>query len=215
VISDNGNIFIGVNPENKNEIIIEDIRNNHPPETIAQHENDILSLLVNEAQNILWVGDVIGNIFQYMLGPRNAWKLQAKYSGFGFQEVYSLLLFGNLLFAGSSFHKVSIINTADKKVLSESIDTSIRNIDSLQICVVSLTKTYLTITGRNPAYYKNDTDLFNISKFQQMKFAKTIFSKAELHLNSIRHQFNNNSTSKELPIDKNNPKLKSTSSRKP
>jgi hypothetical protein len=203
VILDGGNIIIGVNGDNHEQIITEDIRNKKPPEIIAQHNTKISSLLVNEALKILWAGDY-KNIFQYVLAPGNAWKVQAKYSGLDIGNVNCLSLFGNLLFAGGGQSKVCVINTADKKLLPNRIETAIKYIFSLQICVVSQLETYLTVTGFNPSYSDKKTDLFDISKFQEITHLKKVFSRPDFHMNSIRHKFNKNFVTKKLPIDDNN-----------
>jgi hypothetical protein len=197
VILDGGNVFIGVNADNEKQIILEDIRNKKPPEIIVQHEHDVSSLLVNKALNILWAGDKNGNIFQYVLGPGNAWKVQAKYSALGIGEVRCLSRFGNLLFAGGNDFDVCVINTSDKEVLPMTLKTAIQYTYSLQVCAVSPSETYLTVTGADPSYSDPRTDLFDVSKFQQLSSVKKIFSEPELHLNSIHRQFNNNSKKKE------------------
>jgi hypothetical protein len=197
VILDNGHIFIGVNAKNKKQLIVEDIRNKNSPEIIAQYEYPIFSLLANEAQNILWVGNQ-KNIFQYTLGPNNGWKIQAKYSDLGIHWVQCLSRFGNLLFAGGN-NGARVINTADKKVILNKIRISICTVHSIQICGVSPSETYLTAAGWICASV--GSDIYDISKLQQLTFAQKIFSKPELHINSIRHQFNNNSTIKELSFD--------------
>jgi hypothetical protein len=201
VILDDGNIFIGVNANNQKQIIIEDFRNNNSSELIAQLEYDVCSLLINEAQNILWAGDKSDNIFQYVLGPANGWKIQAKYLDLGIGEIRCLSRFGNLLFAGADNNKLSVINTADKKVFPTKILTSIYSIYSLHVCNVSPTKTYLTVTGHLPSYSDNKTDLLDISKFKETSIAKKIFSRPEFHINSIDQQFSNNSKIKELSIN--------------
>jgi hypothetical protein len=149
--------------------------------------------LANEALNILWAADLNGNIIQYVLGPADGWKVQAKYSDLGIGFTQCLLRFGNLLFAGGRESKLCVINTADKKVLPIQIETAIKDICSLQIHKVSPSEFYLTVTGGEPSYSENKTDLFNVSNFQQLTFAEKIFSKPELHFKSIDHQFNNDS----------------------
>jgi hypothetical protein len=176
---------------------------------LAEFEHYVFSLLANEALNILWVGDSEGDIFQYVLGPKNVWKLQTKYSKYTDREIRSirsLSRFGNLLFAGDNSSDVFVINTADKKILPGRIYTAIYHTNSLQICKVSPSKTYLTVTGKLSNYSRNKTDLFDISKFQQRPFVEKIFSNPESHLNSIYNQFNDNSTTKGLHISNSNSK---------
>jgi hypothetical protein len=211
IILDDGNILIGVNAENKKQVITEDIRLNRFPEIIKTHEAYVFSLLANKGENIFWAGLSNGSILQYACGPANGWKIQVKYSGLQIESVYCLSLFGNLLFAGGNDYKVCIINTADKKVHPMIFNTAIKSIRSLQICVVSPSETYLTVTGRLPSYSDNKTDLYNVSEFQQITFAEKIFSKPEFHINSINYQFNYNSPTKELPIDDNNSKVNNLS----
>jgi hypothetical protein len=170
--------------------------------------------LFNKALNILWAGDYNGNIFQYVLGPGNGWKVQAKYSGLGIGWVRCLSRFGNLLFAGGNDSQVCVINTADKEVLPIIIETAIEYIYFLQICVLTPSKTYLTVTGEFPSYSNNKTDLFDIRKFQQSSSVKKIFSNPEFHLKSIQHQFNNISPPKEMPFDNKIGKLNIPSHRK-
>jgi hypothetical protein len=187
VILDNGNVLIGVNAYNNKQIITEDIRDNNHLEIIAQHEHEVLSLLVDEARETLWAGDR-KLIVQYLRGPAKAWKIQAKYSDLGIATVCCFSRFGNLLFAGGNGYTLCVINTADKKVLPEGIETAIFEIRSLQICEVSPSETYLSISGSKPCYSDNKTDLFDISKCRQLSFAQKIFSKPEFHLSSICHQ---------------------------
>jgi hypothetical protein len=212
VILEDGHIFIGVNADNKKQIITEDIRNDNSSEIIAQHENNVISLLANTALNIFWAADEDGNIFQYVLGPTNGWKVQAKYSDLG--TILCLSLFGNLLFAGGADSKVFIINIADKKVLPMEIKTAIQEIYSLKTCVISSSEIFLTVTGEGISYCDGKTDLFDISKLQEISFVKEIFSEPELHINSIYHQFHNNYTAKELSINNRNPKLNNLSQTK-
>jgi hypothetical protein len=197
VILDGGHIFIGVHSKNKTQIIIEDIRNNNPPEVVAEHRYSISSLLVNQALNTFWAGDHGGNVIQYVLEPVNSWKIQARYSRLRIGTVRCLSLFGNLLFAGADDYNITVINTADRTVLPQRINTSIERIYSLQICEVSPSETYLTVAGYNTFYSSNQTDLFDISNYQKVSFAKKIFSRPDSHINSIRHQSNKISQSKE------------------
>jgi hypothetical protein len=81
-------------------------------------------------------------------------------------------------------------------VIPKVVRTGIKFINSIQICVISQSKTYLVVTGGPSAYYLNRTDIFDISKMQQMALAKEVFSKPELHINLISRQFNSNSTTK-------------------
>jgi hypothetical protein len=158
---------------------------------------------MNASQNTLWAGSY-GNIIEYGLGLREQWVQQAKYSDIRIKNFECLSLFGNLLFAGG-FCDVCIINTADKKVI-QVIETAIRSISSLQICPISSSETYLSVNGENPSYSDDKTDLFNISKFQKITFAKEIFSKPQLHLDSIYRQLNNNSSKKSV-LKYNNSKM--------
>jgi hypothetical protein len=96
---------------------------------------------------------------------------------------------------------VCVINTADKKLLPQRIRTAIDSIFSPQIYKVFVSETYLTVAGTYSSYSGNKIDLFDISKFQQLAYAKEIFSKPELHINSINQQFNNNSKIKETNIN--------------
>jgi hypothetical protein len=208
VILDNGYIFIGVSDDNKKQIIFEDITNKKPPEIIAQHEDYILSLLANEALNIFWAGDRKSNIFEYVLGPGNGWKVQAKYSDLGIGQVWCLSLFGNLLFAGGNKFKVCVINTADKRVLPQRINTAIIYIESLQICQVSPSEIYLTVIGSGQYYSSKKSDLFDISKFQELSFAEKIFSEPGSHINSIHQQFKNTYPLKKQSVNCKNSKVK-------
>jgi hypothetical protein len=202
VILSNGNIFIGISAENRKQIIIEEIANADPPRMIAVHKDNVSALLADEAQNVLWAGDEGGNVFQYVRLSTNGWKIQAKYPDFGIGEILCLSRFGHLLFVGSLNCKVHIINTADKQVLPKTIETTIAHIHSLQICQISPSKTYLAVIGEKASFSKNTTDIFNISKFQQMTVAKKVFSKPESHIKSILTQFNENNFSEKKPSTK-------------
>jgi hypothetical protein len=98
-------------------------------------------------------------------------------------------------------YKVCVVNTADKKVLPKQIETAIKTIDSLRICEISPSETYLTVTGRFPSYSENKTDVFDISKLQELSFAEKIFSKPELHIDSIHQQFKNTSPWKKQSVN--------------
>jgi hypothetical protein len=200
MIMDNGHLIIGVNPGNQKQIIFEEIGNNRSLVITTELEHEVISLLANDALNTLWAGDYHSNVFQLVLRSSNAWKIQAKYSGLGIGSVQCLSLLGNLLFAGGNYSKVCVINTVDKKVLPMVFETAINRIFSLHICVVSAWTTYLSVTGEDPSYSENKTDLFDVSKFLKKSFAKKIFSNPKLHFYSIRRQFNNNPIIKELPI---------------
>jgi hypothetical protein len=191
VIIDN-KIIIGVNEKKKHQIIREDIESGRPFETVAEHGSEVLALLANPDLDILWAVDSFSNIFQYGLGKIDEKKIQAKYSGLGIGEVRCLTRFGNLLFAGGNDHKVCVINTADKEVLPEIIETAIKNIYSLQICQVSPSETYLAIIGTDSSYSSGKTDIFDISKFQEISTINTIFSNPRFHINALSGQFNAN-----------------------
>jgi hypothetical protein len=169
---------------------MENITNNDPPTIIAKHESSIHSLLFDRDLNILWAGDFNGVIFQYCRGRRNGWRIQSKYLNLGIGWAQSLTRFGNLLFVGGNLSKIRVINIVDKEVLPEIIEVAIQYISSLKICEVSPFKTYLAAIGTGPCYLSDKTDIFDVSKFQEIQIIKKIFTNPEHHIKAIYNQSN-------------------------
>jgi hypothetical protein len=213
LILDDGNTYIGIKYGKIKQIITENITNNSPPDIVAEHEMNIFSLFINETQDLLWAGG-FDSIFQYCRGPANSWKIQAKYSGLGIGYIHCFSRLGNLLFAGGSTYNVCVVNTADKQVFSKNIKTAIEYIYSIQICEVSASEIYLTVTGDYPSYSDNNTDIFNVGKFKEIAVAKKIFSKPQSHIYSIYNQFNHKSTANEPTLNSKVSKFENSSHKK-
>jgi DNA repair exonuclease SbcCD ATPase subunit len=81
-----------------------------------------------------------------------------------------------------------MINTLDQKVISEVIQTPVREIESLQICPLSTSHVFLTVTGYDKSYSSNKSDIFNVSKVCEKSVIERVFTNPSHHQNELRKQ---------------------------
>jgi septal ring factor EnvC (AmiA/AmiB activator) len=97
----------------------------------------------------------------------------------GVGSVHSLCNIGNLVFVGgwNNFKNIRVINSVDQQIFDEVILPAVRNVQSLQICPVSKSQVYLTVSGEGKSYTEEKTDIFDISSIYEQSMMEKIFKK--------------------------------------
>jgi hypothetical protein len=197
----NQKILIGVNKNNTNQIITEDITSNDSPLQIGKHKDFVYCLLLNKDQDKLWAGDRTSTVVEYNRVSRLKWETKKIYQNLAIGEIYSLCHFGDIVFAGGNkdFNNVRMINTLDQKGIGNAMQTPVKIIESLQICPISTSKVFLTATGTgrdtNTNHYHfsnpNTSDVFYLSKLCEKSVMEKLFTNPIHHQSELKKQLTN------------------------
>ena len=182
VFSDQATI-VGVSLTNCSTIIRQNIIDHSLPLTIyAANQGKVYTIAVDEPNNTLFAGgennEKTGQVVQYDLGTGQSIKT---YFGVGIGSIESSTRAGNLLlFGGFESYKVAIIDSVNRRIVHESINTAIRNIFSMTIFTLFESNNQFQIlllcVGEIQMYSNGRTDLFDITELIK-KYSNLYFEK--------------------------------------
>ena len=158
-----GKTVVGSDASDEKRIMMEDIETNQVS-CIGEHRSQIYTLLYDQKTRSLLVGDYSGHVIQYQKNKDSNFFTKVKdYGDLGIGFVQSSCLFGDLgIFGGYNKSSIAVICISEQKLVKGKIETAFKNVDSLQVCEVSESKVLLSVGGRNPSYYGNKTDVYEI-----------------------------------------------------
>ena len=165
VVLDDAENIIGVDEGNSSRLILE---NGSIVEFGEQNSylHQILTLAYDKESRSLFSGDKKGHLVQYKVDTLNQTCDEVKNFGdLGIGVIISSSRFMEFVFFGGSTKKVRVLNLSTGELLPGHIETSIKEIYSLQVCVKSLEQIYLAVSGGFPDYSNDKTDLFDLSGF--------------------------------------------------
>ena len=165
---DDGKHVIGVSGRDAKKLFLENVENGSKVEFGESHLFGfyISTLIFDEDTGSLYVGDTCGELVQYKVNTANLiCKIVKYYEDLGIGAIRSSHRFMHFLFFGGTMNKIRVLGMSTGKLLPGHIDTSIRNIRSLQLCVKNPKEIYLTVSSNIHDYSDDKTDIFDLSHF--------------------------------------------------
>ena len=166
VVLDDGKHVIGVDGRDLSKLIIENVEDGSTVEFEGSNSsyNYITTLVYDEKTGFLYSGDYFGNLRKYKIDitSKTCEKVR-NYGDLGIGWITSSHRFLDLVFFGGNKRKIRVLDLSTGDLLAGSLETSIKRVYFLQVCVRSYDEIYLTVSGERPNYSKDKTDLFDVS----------------------------------------------------
>ena len=162
VLSDDCNHVIAPDPSDLRRILVEDLTRGSSF-CFGANEKTILTLFFDEDSRTLLAGDYDGHLVEYELDLKKRKGRVTKKHGdleIGGILSYSVSM-GFVLFGGGS-KKVRVYYLPSQKMLQGDMETSIRYVLSLQVCVVDESRVYLAVLGAMTNYSSTRSDLYDL-----------------------------------------------------
>ena len=166
VVLEDAEHVIGVDEGNRSELILENLKSGSKVQFGERKSNDnfISTLVYDQESRSLYSGDFKGHLFQHKVDTSNLTCEEVKNFGdLGIESICSSARFMQFVFFGGSKGKVRVLDLSTGELLPGHIQTSIKYILSLQVCVKSATEIFLAVSGVNSDYSDDKTDLFDLS----------------------------------------------------
>ena len=166
VVLDDGKHVIGGDGSDLRNLIIENIETGKADKFgwSKSSINLITTLVYDEDTGFLYTGDFHGGFYKYHVDITNKSCEKVKdYGKLGIGEIISSHRFRDFIFFGGINSKIKVLNLSTGKLLLGHLQTSIKCIHSLQVCVKSQDDIYLAVSGTNTNYSGDKTDLFDLT----------------------------------------------------
>ena len=168
VVLDDAKHVIGMDARDPSKLILENIENGSNVIFRGTHLSKfyISTLVFDEDTGSLYSGDNYGHVVQYKVNTSNQTCKQVKtYQDLGIGGITSSYRFLHFVFFGGDQSKIRVLDISTGKLLSGHINTSIKKICSFEVCMKNPKQIYLTVSGLEPDYSDDKTDLFDLSHF--------------------------------------------------
>ena len=163
VLSDDGRHVIGPDASDARRILVEDLSTG-ASFGFGENQNTIYTLFFDQDSRTLLAGDDDGHLVEYDLDlQKGQGRTTKKHGDLGIGFIYSSFGSVGLVFFGGSENNVRVYDLARKKMLPGSIETAIKYIYSLQVCVVDKSRVYLAVVGSNTNYSSTKSDLYDVT----------------------------------------------------
>ena len=138
----------------------------------------ITTLVYDEDTGFLYTGDRYGYLCKYKMDIiSKVCQRVRNYGNIGIDGIYSSHRFLHFIFFGGNFGRIRVLDLSTGELLPGRLETAIKCIYSLQVCVKSHKEIYLAVFGGLPEYSGDKTDLFDMSEL----FLKNPFSLRKLY----------------------------------
>ena len=158
-----GKTIVGVDPKTQKNMILEDITlNKHT--SFGNHTGSITCLLYDQTTQTLFAGDNEDRVIQYeKITKDESFKLTEDYGDVGLGTVLSSTQVGEFGVFGGSRGRIMVIDIKNRQRVDRFIYTAFGNIRSLEVCKMPNLKILLSVTGRDPDYSEDKSDLFDLT----------------------------------------------------
>ena len=166
VVLDDAEHVIGVDERNATKLILENINNGSKVKFRGSKSNDysITTLVYDKKSRSLYTGDDDGHLVQHKVDTSKLTCEEVKnYGDLRIGCICSSARFMHFVFFGGSKGKIRVLNLSTGELLPGNIETSIGWIISLQVCVKKANEINLAVSGENPDFSEDKTDLFDLS----------------------------------------------------
>lgn len=160
ILSDN-NTIVGVDSEEQNLLMMEDITDEITHTCIGTHQEQIKTISINESRDRIIIGEHDGHATQYQMTD-GYWSIEKEYGYIQVGKIMSSTIFGNLAVIGGNKNKIRLIDLKKKEFVEKPIETAIELVYSPHLCLDSRS-VILTVGGLTPNYSKNKSDLFDVT----------------------------------------------------
>ena len=166
VVLDDAKHVIGLDASDAGKIIIENIMNQKAYK-IGWNDSSyyyISNLFYDEDTGSLYIGDRYNHLFKYKVEKTsNTCKRVKDYGDFGMGEISSSYRFKHFVFFGGNACKIRVLDLSTGEFLAGHLETLLRLVYSFQVCVKSQDEIYLAVSGQDPDYSEDKTDLFDLT----------------------------------------------------
>ena len=163
VFSDDGKHVIGVDASVSTRLLVEDLTTGSSFQ-FGKHSHIVSTIIFDEESNTLLAGDWDGHVIQYTVDLVKKKISQIKDHGnlrIGF--LISSFRIMNYVFVTGNEYKFRAIDLSLSEVIQDHIETAIKWVRSLQVCIIGKSKIYLAAVGGDPDYTSKKSDLFDLS----------------------------------------------------
>ena len=167
MLSDQATI-VGISSTDRKTIIKKSIIDRSVPVvTYAYNFDYVYTLAVDEPSNVLFAGSYNQGSSQVVQYDLSTGQVLKNYGQVGICRVLSSARVGNLWLFGGFTSKITVIDSAKRRVVHEPVTTAISRIFSMTVCSLQNgkrnSKTLLFVVGRYPDYSDAKTDVLDIS----------------------------------------------------
>ena len=167
VVLDDAKHVIGVDPTDAGKLILENLENGKADRfgwSQSSCYKYITTVVFDGKTGSLYCGNNQHQIHKYKVDTaRKSCKKVKDFGDLGMGLIISSHRFIHFIFFGGNWGKIRVLDLSTGEFLPGHLETSIWNIQSLQVCVKSNNQIYLAVSGNEPVYSKNKTDLFDVT----------------------------------------------------
>ena len=166
IVLDDGKHVIGVDASDANILILENVETGSSVKFCGIESSDycITSLMYHEETGSLYSWDNRGYLRKYKIDTiSKTFEMVKDYEKLNIDWIRSSHRFLDFVFFGGRNSKIRVLDLSTGELLSGCLETSIKCIYSLQVCVKSRDEIYLAVSGALADYSNDKTDLFEIS----------------------------------------------------
>ena len=167
VVLDDAKHVIGVDASDGRNLIFENVQNGKAYKIrwySSSFFNVITTLVYNEDTGFLYSGDVEGHLQKFKINTSSKTCKRVKnYGNIGIDSISSSFRFMHFVFFGGEQRKIKVLDLSTDELILRHLETSSKDICSLQICLKNNKQIFLTVSGGNHNYSNDKTDLFDVS----------------------------------------------------
>ena len=175
-----GRTIVGVDGNNQNTIIMEDITTNKAV-SFGKHKGTIETLLYDQVTQSLFAGDRSGHVKQYKRGSSSthAFSLVKDYGDVGIYSVYSSAQVGRFALFGGCNCTLVAIDIQERRLFKNITRSLFLSTFSLRVCHGQENKVYLSLGGDDPCYYSTVSDFLDVTKMYNHKKESSVLNEKQ------------------------------------
>lgn len=159
--------LLGVNGKDPEELVLENLQGRRPY-TFGRRKSGqrhfISTLLYDPDSKSLFRGDNRGHLIRYTLDTNQKTLEGAQPLGdLGIGPLISSTRFKHWVFFGGKNNRIKVFHLRTQEFLEGVLETSVREIYSLQVCAKSDSEVYLAVSGYGLDYTNGKTDVFDLT----------------------------------------------------
>ena len=158
-----GKTLVGTDASDRRNLISEDITSNKSSR-IGTLSNTVYTVLYDSKTRNLFAGDESGAVRQYRRMENNStFSLLKDYGDIGVGALRSSVLVGGLaVFGGYNAYSLAAVKIAEQELCEGVVKTPFQYNLSLQVCRMSESRAFLSVSGGYSLYSSNASDVFNV-----------------------------------------------------
>ena len=169
IVMDDAKHIIGIDGNDPRNLILENIQNGKTDKFGRKNtfkKNMNTTLVYDEKTGYLYNKDYFGQLYKYKVDTTIKSCKRVKARGFlGMGIMTSSHRFLHFVFFGGGSERIKVLDLSRNEIFQGYLETSIKWIFSLQVCVKSPNEIFLAVSGGRPNYSDKKTDLFDLTDF--------------------------------------------------